>query len=168
MPPIWSPRGSWGAAQRWVRLGGAPARLHEGLFVAGVSAGRRSPVDCVLGCVACGCPAFGLRVGLRWALCQCLPGRCVPRCAHVAAVCWGRGWGGARVTRGLCPVGGWWWGVGGMAGARRRSPRASVWCLAAFACRHVRRAIGWRAGVLVARLARDPARYLRSGWSPGV
>ena len=75
------------------------------------------------------------------------------------------------MTRGLCPVGGWWGGVGGMYGARRRSPRsgtrlASVRCLAAFACRHVWRVIGWRRGVLVAQLARHHAIYLRSAWSP--
>ena len=52
-------------------------------------------------------------MGLRWALCRCLPGCCVPKCACVAAVCWGRGWSGARVTRGLCPVGRWCGGVGG-------------------------------------------------------
>ena len=45
---------------------------------------------------------------------------------------------------------------------------ASIRCLAAFACRHVQWAIGWRAGVLGAWLACHPARYLRSGWSPGV
>ena len=50
-----------------------------------------------------------------WAPCRRLPGRGVPRRACVAAACWGRGWGGARVTRGLCPVIGWWVGGGGAA-----------------------------------------------------
>ena len=52
----------------------------------------------------------GHRLGLEWALGWCLPGRCIPRWARVAAVCWGRGWSGAWVTRGLCPVGGRWGG----------------------------------------------------------
>ena len=112
-------------------------------------------------------------MGLRWAFGPCLPGRCVPWCAGVAAVCWSRGWSGACLTRGLRLVGGQWGGVGDMPGTWRRSPRsstglASVQCLAAFACGHVRRVIGWLAGVLAPRLARHPARYLRSGRSPGV
>ena len=103
-------RGNW----RWVSVGGTPAGLHEGIeevLVVGVSAGRPPLVSCALRCVGCGCPGYGLRVGLSWALCQRLPGRCVPRRACVAAVCRGRGWGGAHVSRGLCPVGGWWWGA---------------------------------------------------------
>ena len=79
--------------------------------------------------------------------------------------------GGGRASPGG-PWAGGGGGGGGMPGARRRSPRsnrglASVWFLAAFGCRHVRRSIGWRAGLLVARLARQPARYPRPGWSPG-
>ena len=60
-----------------------------------------------------------------------------------------------------------------MSDARRRSQGSRtglvrVSCLAVFACRHVRRVIGWLTGVLAAPLARHPARYLRSGRSPGV
>ena len=45
---------------------------------------------------------------------------------------------------------------------RSRTTLASVRCLVVSACRHVR-----RAGTLVFRLVRPPARYLREGWSPG-
>ena len=125
-------------SRRCVRVGGTPA---------GVSARRRSPVGRALGHVGCGCPGFRLRVGSRWALCRCLSRCGVPRRACIAAVCWGRGWGGARVTRGLRPVGGWWGEAGGVFGVWRWFPKSRtgpdrVRCLAASACRHVRRAIG--------------------------
>ena len=62
--------------------------------------------------------------------------------------------------------------AGGMPGVRHQFHRsgtrlASVPCLVTSACRHVRRAIGRRAGVLVTWLAPSSARYLRSGWSLG-
>ena len=117
-------------------------------------------------------PGFRLRVGSSLAPSRCLRGCRVPLRACVAAVWWGRGWGGARMTRGLRPVGGLMGEAGCMVGVWRRSPGsrtglAGVPCLAASACRHVRRAIGRHAGVLVFRLARCPARYLRSGGVPG-
>ena len=82
------------------------------------------------------------------------PGCCVPQSACVGAVCWGRGLGGARVTRCLRPVGGWSGEAGGMLGVWRQSLRsrtvlAGVRCPAASVCRHVRRAIGRHAGLLV-------------------
>ena len=109
----------------WVRVGVTPAGLHEGIervFVAVVPAGRRSPVGCAFGHVQCGCPGFGLRTGSRSAPWWRLPGRGVPRLACVAAMCWGRGWGGACMTRGLRLVGGLWAEPGGMLGVRHRSP----------------------------------------------
>ena len=139
----------WVAARgngRWVRVVGTPAGIPEGVervFVAGVSAGRRSIVGRALEHVGCGCPGLRLRVGSRWAPCRRLPGCGVPRRACVAAVCWGCGWGGARVSRGVHPVGGWSGEAGEMLGVWRRSPRsrtglAGVRCLAASACHHVR------------------------------
>ena len=159
----------------WVPVGVTPAGLHDGIervFIAVLPAGRRSPVSCAFGHVGCGCRGVGLRVGSGWAPWWRLPRHGVPRIACVAAMCWGRGWGGAHVTRGLRFVGGLCGEAGGILGVWHRCPRsstrlASVRCLVASACRHVRRAMGRRAGTRVFWLARPPARYHRSGWSPG-
>ena len=171
VPPVW-----WSPGPEWpCGATGIPAGLNEGVervFVAGVGAGQPFPVGRTLGHVGSGCTGFRLRVGLRWAPWQCLPGCGVPRCTCVAAVCWGRGWGGSCGTCGLRPVVGWWGEASGMLGVWRRSPRscsgtARVRCLAIYACCHVRRPIGRHAGVPVFWMARHPARYLCSGWSPG-
>ena len=162
-------------SQCWVLVGVTPARLHEGIgrvFVAVVPTGRQYPVGCAFWHVGCVCPGFELRAGSRWAPWWCLPGCSVPRLICVVAMCRGRGWGGARVTRGLRLVGGRGRGGGGMLGVRHRYPRsrtrlASVRYLVASACRHVRRAIRWRTDTLLFWLARPAARYLRSGWSLG-